>query len=89
MIGLDMAGPSIQQLEKHIRKSASDDPNVVFVHHAHQQMKKRLINRPMVMEVLRMGRIHMPPRTRHPLYRPEVPYGEICFGHECGGCCGC
>ncbi len=56
-----MAGPSIQQLEKHIRKCASDDPNVVFVGHAHQQMRKRLINRPMVMEVLRMGRIHMQP----------------------------
>lgn len=56
-----MAGPSIQQLEKHIRKCASDDSNVVYVHHAHQQMRKRLINRPMVMEVLRMGRIHLPP----------------------------
>lgn len=56
-----MAGPSIQQLEKHIRKCASDNPNVVFVDHANQQMRKRLINRPMVMEVLRMGRIHMPP----------------------------
>jgi hypothetical protein len=61
IIGLGMAGPSIQQLEKHIRKCVLDDSNVVFVNHAHQQMRKRLINRPMVMEVLRMGRIHLPP----------------------------
>ncbi len=56
-----MAGPSIQQIEKHIKNCAGNDSNVVFVSHAHQQMRKRLVNRPMVMEVLRMGRIHIPP----------------------------
>jgi len=56
-----LANPSIQQLEKHIRKCASDDASVLFVKHAHHQMRARLVNRPMVMEVLRMGRIHLQP----------------------------
>lgn len=56
-----MANPSNHQLERHIRQSAAESSNVAFVKHAWDQMRARHINRAMVMEVLRMGRMHKPP----------------------------
>ena len=56
-----MSAPSNHQLERHIRKSASDSANVAFVKHAWTQMRARHVNQPMVMQVLRMGRMYMQP----------------------------
>lgn len=56
-----MATPSNHQLERHIRQSAADSANVAFVAHAWSRMKTRQVNRPMVMDVLRMGRMFSPP----------------------------
>ncbi len=56
-----MSAPSNHQLERHIRKSASDSANVAIVKHAGRQMRARHVNQPMVMQVLRMGRMHMQP----------------------------
>ncbi len=56
-----MSAPSNHQLERHIRKSAADSANVAFVKHAWSQMRARHVNQPMVMQVLRMGRMHMQP----------------------------
>lgn len=56
-----MAQPSNHQLERHIRHSATDSFNVAFAKHAWSQMRVRQVNRPMVMEVLRMGRMYREP----------------------------
>jgi hypothetical protein len=56
-----LTGPSNHQLERHIRQSAADSSNVAFVKHAWNQMRARHVNRAMVMEVLRMGRIYSQP----------------------------
>ena len=56
-----MANPSNHQLERHIRQSSAESSNVVFVKHALDQMRTRHVNQAMVMEVLRMGRMHRPP----------------------------
>jgi|GEM_PF-6134955 len=58
LIGFCVANPSNHQLERHIRKSASDSANVAFVKHAWSQMRAMHVNRAMVMEVLRMGRMY-------------------------------
>ena len=52
---------SNHQLERHIRQSSAESSNVAFVKHAWDQMRARHVNQAMVMEVLRMGRMHMPP----------------------------
>ncbi len=56
-----MTNPSNHQLERHIRSSAADSSNVAFVKHAWSQMQARHVNRAMVMEVLRMGRMYSQP----------------------------
>ena len=56
-----MVNPSNHQLERHIRQSSADSSNVAFVKHAWDQMRARHVNQAMVMEVLRMGRMHIPP----------------------------
>ena len=56
-----MANPSNHQLERHIRQSSAESTNVAFVKHAWDQMRARHVNQAMVMEVLRMGRMHIPP----------------------------
>lgn len=56
-----MTNPSNHQLERHIRSSAADSANVAFVKHAWSQMQARHVNRAMVMEVLRMGRMYSQP----------------------------
>lgn len=63
-----MAAPSIRQLEKHIRLNAADSATVTFTHHARQRMRQRHVNDPMVMEVLRLGRLALPPEPdmKHP-----------------------
>ncbi|WP_367186627.1 DUF4258 domain-containing protein [Rhodoferax sp.] len=45
---------------------------MTFTHHARQQMRKRYVNDPMVMEVLRFGNLALPPEPdmRHP--------GQVC-----------
>lgn len=40
---------------------ATDSVNVAFVKHALTQMRVRQVNRPMVMDVLRMGRMYRQP----------------------------
>ncbi|MBI5907630.1 MAG: hypothetical protein HY853_03470 [Burkholderiales bacterium] len=59
-----MANPSNHQLERHIRQSSAESSNVAFVKHALGQMHARHVNQAMVMEVLRMGRMHKPPEPR-------------------------
>ena len=61
LIGVGLAKPSNHQLERHIRHSAADSSNVAFVTHAWRQMRARQVNQPMVMEVLRMGRMYSQP----------------------------
>lgn len=41
---------------------------MTFTHHARQKMRQRLINDPMVMEVLRLGILALPPEpdVKHP-----------------------
>ena len=56
-----MADPSNHQLERHIRQASAESSNVAFVKHAWDQMRARHVNQAMVMEVLRMGRMHRPP----------------------------
>ena len=56
-----MVNPSNHQLERHIRQSAAESSNVVFVKHAWDQMRARHVNRAMVMDVLRMGCMRRPP----------------------------
>lgn len=56
-----MVNTSNHQLEKHIRQSSADSSNVAFVKHAWDQMRARHVNQAMVMEVLRMGRMHKVP----------------------------
>ena len=56
-----MVNPSNHQLEKHIRQSSANSVNVAFVKHAWSQMRARHVNQAMVMEVLRMGRMHRLP----------------------------
>jgi hypothetical protein len=60
--------PSPRQLEKHIRASAASSSNVILTNHAKQRMKERNINDPMVMDVLRSGRLALPPEPdmKHP-----------------------
>ena len=56
-----MAKPSNHQLERHIRQSAAESSNVAFVKHAWDRMRARHVNRAMVMEVLRIGRMYSQP----------------------------
>jgi hypothetical protein len=56
-----LGDPSIRQLEKHIKQSAASSSNVVFTKHARQRMRERGINDAMLLEALRMGRMHKPP----------------------------
>lgn len=56
-----MANPSNHQLEQHIRQSAAESSNVAFGKHAWSQMRARHVNRTMVMDVLRMGRMYSQP----------------------------
>lgn len=56
-----MANPSNHQLERHIRQSSAESSSVAFVNHALDQMRACHVNQAMVMEVLRMGRMHRPP----------------------------
>jgi hypothetical protein len=56
-----VANPSNHQLERHIRQSSTDSSNVAFVKHAWDQMRARHVNQAMVMDVLRMGRMHIQP----------------------------
>jgi hypothetical protein len=60
--------PSNRQIEKHIRRSAEDSFNVTFTHHARARMRKRYVNDPMVLEVLRSGNLALPPEPdmKHP-----------------------
>jgi hypothetical protein len=53
-----LANPTNHQLERHIRQSSAESFNVAFVKHALAQMRARHVNQAMVMEVLRMGRMH-------------------------------
>jgi hypothetical protein len=55
-----LAEPSPHQLERHIRQSSVQSANIAFVKHAWEQMRARHVNRSMVMEVLRKGRMHKP-----------------------------
>jgi hypothetical protein len=59
-----LVNPSNHQLERHIRQSSAESSNVAFVKHALGQMHARHVNQAMVMEVLRMGRMHKPPEPR-------------------------
>ena len=63
-----MSVPSQRQLEKHIRASAARSSNDLLTTHAKQRMKARHINDPMVMDVLRSGRLALPPEPdmKHP-----------------------
>ena len=63
-----MAAPSNRQIEKHIQQSSENSANVTFTHHARQRMRQWHVNDPMVMQVLRMGRLALPPEPdmRHP-----------------------
>ena len=56
-----MGQPSLRQLESHIRQSAQDSAHVIFTNHARARMRQRHINDPMVLEVLRLGKIALPP----------------------------
>ncbi len=56
-----MTNPSNHQLERHSRRSSAESANVAFIKHAWDQMRARHVNQAMVMEVLRMGRMHRPP----------------------------
>lgn len=60
--------PSQRQLEKHIQTSATSSSNVILTKHARQRMQERHINDPMVMDVLRFGRLALPPEPdmKHP-----------------------
>lgn len=58
-----MGGPSIQQLQKHIRKMASDSGNVFVTSHAKARMRGRFITLPMVFDALLKGVIAMQPET--------------------------
>ena len=49
------------QLERHIRRSSQDSANVAWTVHADVQMRKRKLNRPMALEVLRSGALMRPP----------------------------
>lgn len=53
--------PSIRQLERHIRNSASDSGHVAWTLHAEQRMRQRRINKSMALEALRLGVISHPP----------------------------
>lgn len=63
-----MSVPSQRQLEKHIQTSATNSSNVILTKHARQRMQERHINDPMVMDVLRFGRLALPPEPdmKHP-----------------------
>ena len=63
-----MSVPSQRQLEKHIRSSAASSSNVILTKHARQRMQERDINDPMVLDVLRFGRLALPPEPdmKHP-----------------------
>ena len=61
MIGLNLVNPTNHQLERLIRRSAEETSNVAFVKHAWSQMRARHVNQPMVMVVLRMGRMYRQP----------------------------
>ena len=56
-----MTFPSERQLEKHIQVSAKDSSHVAFTLHARERMRQRYVNDPMVLEVLRFGRMSTPP----------------------------
>ena len=56
-----MTFPSERQLEKHIQVSAKDSSHVAFTLHARERMRQRYVNDPMVLEVLRLGRMLTPP----------------------------
>ena len=60
--------PSQRQLEKHIQTSATSSSNVILTKHARQRMQERHINDPMVMDVLRFGRLALTPEPdmKHP-----------------------
>ena len=63
-----MAGPSLRQIERHIHHSAEASENVTFTVHARTRMRGRRVTDPMVMEVLRLGRLDRAPEPdiRHP-----------------------
>lgn len=63
-----MGSPSERQLERHIRQSAQDSSHIIYTVHARQRMRQRLVNDPMVLEVLRLGSLAMPPEPdmKHP-----------------------
>ncbi len=63
-----MSAPSQRQIERHIRQSAKDSSNIVYTDHARQRMRQRLVNDPMVLEVLRLGVLALPPEPdmKHP-----------------------
>ncbi len=63
-----MSAPSQRQIERHIRQSAKDSSNIAFTDHARQRMRQRLVNDPMVLEVLRQGVLALPPEPdmKHP-----------------------
>ena len=56
------------QLERHIRQSAQDSSHIIYTKHARQRMRQRLVNDPMVLEVLRLGSLATPlePDMKHP-----------------------
>ena len=56
-----MPQPSIRQLEKFIHQAAQDSANIAVTTHAQVRMKERSINRSMVTDVLKLGRITLPP----------------------------
>jgi len=67
-----LATPSNRQIEKHIRSSAEDSADITFTHHARQRMRQRYVTDPMVMEVLRLGKLALPPE-------PDLKYpGLLC-----------
>ena len=65
---MTLSVPSQRQLEKHIQTSATSSSNVILTKHARQRMQERHINDPMVMDVLRFGRLALPPEPdmKHP-----------------------
>ena len=65
-----MGSPSIQQLQKHIRKMAADSGNVFVTDHAKARMRKRFITLPMVFDVLLSGVIAMQPE-------PDIKHGGL------------
>ncbi|MEO8546522.1 MAG: DUF4258 domain-containing protein [Burkholderiaceae bacterium] len=67
-----LATPSNRQVEKHIRVNAEDSANVAITNHARKRMRQRLVNDPMVLEVLRKGTLALPPE-------PDMKYpGLLC-----------